>query len=73
MAQLQKSQSICITADSGLDNYSHHDTLASAVNSKATNLDSVLVLDGFDVGGLANNLDKLLTGIPVLVNLTNIP
>lgn len=51
---------------------SHYDTLARAINSKAANLNTVLVLDRSHKRRLANDLDELLAGVSVLVDLSNI-
>lgn len=52
--------------------YSHNNTLASGINSEPADFDSMLVLDRLDVGGFTNDLDKLLAGVSVLVNLANL-
>lgn len=55
-----------------VDGGAYDDTFAGAVDSKATNLNVVLVLDGLDDRSFADNLDELLAGVSVLVDLANI-
>lgn len=52
--------------------YSHNDTLSGLVNGKASNLDSVLVLDRLDNRGFTNDLYKLFASISILIHLTDI-
>lgn len=50
----------------------HNHTLASAVNGKASKLDSVASRDGAHQWGFTHNLDELLAGVSVLVQLADI-
>lgn len=52
--------------------YSHDDTLAGAVNSEASNLNSVLVLDRLHKWGFTNDLHKPFASISVLIDLTDV-
>ncbi|GKT96419.1 LOW QUALITY PROTEIN: putative amino acid decarboxylase [Colletotrichum tofieldiae] len=49
-----------------------NDALAAAVNSEAADLDAVLVHDVLDQRRLADNLDELLAGVAVLVDLADV-
>lgn len=55
-----------------LGGHLHNDTRAALVNSETSNLDTVLVLDGLDERGLTDDLDQLLAGVPVLVDLADV-
>lgn len=49
----------------------HDDALAGVVHREAADLNAVLVLDVLDVG-LSDDLDELLTGIPVLEEVADL-
>ena len=54
--------------DSGTDN----DALAAGVDGEATDLDTVTASNVLDQRGLANDLDELLSGVAVLVEVADV-
>lgn len=62
----------CSTLEQVVNGSVDHDTLARAVNSEATNLNSMLARDVLDQRRLASNLDELLSGVSVLVQVADV-
>lgn len=60
------------TLEKVVNGSANDDATAGLVDLEATNLDTVLAADVLDGGSLANDLDELLTGIAVLVELTDV-
>ena len=71
--QVHVLQTLCSSAleqiiNSSIDN----DALAGAVDGETTNLNAVLARDVLDKWGLAHDLDKLLAGVAVLVDVADV-
>jgi hypothetical protein len=62
----------CCTLEQVINGSTHHCALAAGVNGEATNLDTVAASDVLNDRRLTDDLDKLFTGVAVLVDVANI-
>lgn len=68
LTQTLGSSSLQQVVDGGTDNH----PLAARVDSKTTDLDAMLTGDVLDQRRLTNNLDELLAGVTLLVDVADV-